>query len=146
MELIHIEQAIREGCTVYAFRTQSGQCLVRIEDEQKQLKGSGEHQHAITALQKADFDYAADGCPYSEVLDTSPTHQQTHSGVQADELDIWIGAGCIFHILGEGHLFVFVLSGHDQHTNYFSQTGRGPTLWEAQLAAFAAEPCPQGKR
>jgi len=92
MELTNIEQAIREGCTVYAFRSDIGLCIVRIEDEHKQLKGSGEHAHAITALQKADLDYVAEGRSYSEVRDCSRTNHQNQSVAEADNLDIWIGS------------------------------------------------------
>jgi len=141
MELTNIEQAVREGCTVYGIRSKQGRCVVIIKDTDKQLKGFGEHKHAITALQKADFDYTAEGRQYSETCNELQAEQLVQSVTKADDLDIWIQHGCTFDIVSEKHNFLFVLSGSNQNGKRFSHTGRGPTLFEAQLAAFTAPPC-----
>jgi hypothetical protein len=146
MELTNIEKALREGCKVRAFLSGGGLRVIRIEDAEHELKGYGEHPHAEEALQHADDDYAAGGREYSDVYGGTEPHYLTGSTTTVGELDAWVRTGSTFHAVTEGDGFVFVLDGYDENINQITKTGHGTTLWEAQLAAFAAEPCPKKKR
>jgi hypothetical protein len=146
MKLTNIEQALREGCKVRAFLSGGGLRVIRIEDATQQLKGYGEHPHVEGALQRADNDYAAGGRPYGEVHGGSEPHYLTGSPIPSGELDAWVRAGNTFNAVTEGDGFGFVLDGYDETSNQLIKTCHGSTLWKAQRAAFAAEPCPKAKR
>lgn len=146
MKLTNIEKALREGCKVRAFLSGGGLRVIRIEDADEELRGYGEHPHAELALQHADDDYAAGGREYSSVYGGTKPHYLTGTRTTLGELDDWVRGGSTFYAMTKDDGFVFVLGGYDENINEITKTGHGATLWEAQLAAFAAEPCPKKKR
>lgn len=143
MELTGIEQALRYGCRLHAFRSGAGLRVVRIEKD-GDLVGYGEHPHASDALSHANEDILAGGRPYDEVYGCLKPHYLTGSSSANDELDLWLLQGHTFDVRCEGNEFVFELKGFNVLHSLRNErrTGRGISLLDASKAAFEATALP----
>lgn len=140
MELHGIEQALKGGCRLHAFRSGGGLRVVRIE-EAGTLKGYGEHPHVSEALIHANDDAVAGGREYSQVYGGAKPLYLTGSSVPESGLDDWLMHGNTFDAYSEADEFVFELKGFmvkSMHSEV--RVGRGPSIIDACTQAFNAKP------
>lgn len=151
MELAGINQALKDGCRVHAFRSGSGLRVIRIEHNEE-LKGYGEQPQVEGALSDADEDFLAGGRPYEEVYGALKPHYLTGGSTSTSPLDSWLLQGRTFDAWQDGENVVFQLKGVTEVKipreilDEVLRTGK-PATWEHRgytyrTAKFpAGEPC-----
>jgi hypothetical protein len=91
----NIDEALKDGCRLHAFRSGGGLRVIRLEKGGK-LKGYGEHPDVLEALNHAQDDYKAGGRPYHEVYGGTHPHYLTGSSEASGPLDRWLLGGHTF--------------------------------------------------
>src|SRR6266403_91893 len=94
-----IEQALKEGCRVRTFRSGGGLRVVRIEDQNNELKGYGEHPAIEDALSHSNQDILDGHLAYKEQYGENGkyAHYVTGRSESSTELDAWINQGHNFN-------------------------------------------------
>jgi hypothetical protein len=110
MKLTGIDQALKDGCRLHAFRSGGGLRVVRLEKDGK-LKGYGEHPQVEDALSHTNEDFLAGGRPYDQVYGVSKPHYLTGSSHATSDLDHWLMQGHTFDAWQNGAGVVFQLKG-----------------------------------
>lgn len=110
MRLTGIDEALRSGCKLHAFRSGGGLRVIRIQ-RNGVLKGYGEHPNVEDALAHANQDLLAGGRPYKEVYGGTHPHYLTGSTTPTSPLDLWLLQGHFFEVWQEGDEVVFQLEG-----------------------------------
>lgn len=107
-----LENALRKGNIIHAFRSGSGLRVVRVEKSEK-LTGYGEHPSVDEALRHAAEDFVAGGRPYDKVYgeDALYPNYWTGSSTADSELDAWILQGRTFDVRFESETYVVELKG-----------------------------------
>jgi hypothetical protein len=105
-----VEEALREGCKMCAFRSGGGLRVVRLEKDTV-LKGYGEHPHIEEALAYASEDFLAGGRPYDDVYGKEKAHYLTGDTAASSGLDAWVLQGHTFDAWWSSGQIVFQLSG-----------------------------------
>ena len=113
MQLQGIETALQTGCRLHSFLSGGGLRVIRLETENRVLKGYGEHPHVDDALAHANEDYLAGGRDYYEVYGENGKypHYLTGSTSTTSELDAWVRQGRTFDAWWENDQFVLELHG-----------------------------------
>ncbi len=113
MSLSGIEKALQEGCKLHGFRSGGGLRVIRLEQERK-LRGYGEHPNVEGALNHADEDFLAGGRKYSDVYGKSKDHYLTGSSLASSELDQWLLCGHTIDAYVQGKEVVIELKGTEE--------------------------------
>jgi hypothetical protein len=89
-----LEQALRDGCRLRAFRSGGGLRVVSLTKAGKSV-GYGEHYDITEALRHADEDFLAGGREYKDVYGAGKLypHHLTGSSTAASNLDLWVLQG-----------------------------------------------------
>lgn len=111
MPLEHIEQKLRDGAKLHAFRSGGGLRVVRVEME-GELVGYGEHPQVEDALSHCDEDCLHGGRDYREVYGRAKPNYLTGSSSPTSELDAWLLRGQTFDAARTLGGFEVVLSGY----------------------------------
>jgi len=168
VELLGINQALRDGCRLHAFLSDDELRVIRIK-KGEELLGFGKHPQAEGALAHANEDWGAGHRPYAEVYGDSGTkmHYLTRSSTASSPLDCWLLAGRTFDAWGlVSGVVVFQLSGLDRVTlpedilDEVLRTGQ-PATWDhrgytyhivpsnfpngEQCVSIKVVSCPEGK-
>lgn len=110
MKLTGIEQALRDGCRLHAFRSGGGLRVVRLEKDGK-LRAYGEHPQVEDALSHSNEDFNAGGRPYDQVYGGSKPNYLTGSDKPTSNLDLWLLQGRTFDAWQDDTNVVFQLKG-----------------------------------
>lgn len=140
MNLPGLEQALRDGCKVHAFRSGGGLRVIRITTKDGQLKGYGEHPQVEDALSHANEDFLAGGRPYQEVYGGSKPNYLTGSSEPTSPLDDWLLHGHTFDAWYDGVRVFFKLNrtSSESALAYYVRTGQGSDFFEAMDHAFGS--------
>lgn len=138
MELAGISTALERGCRLYAYRSDEGLRIIRLE-RTGHLKGYGEHPHIEDALTHANEDYLAGGRRYEDVY--GKIHPQYLAGSHeiSSDLDAWIKDGYSLVVVKQNDEIVVELQGINRFLFTFVKIGHGATFFEAIENAFDAE-------
>lgn len=116
-----LNDSLRDGNTIRAFRSGGGLRVIRIENSRGTLVGYGESYSARPALVEANNDYLAGGLPYECVYLTGTSAAESY-------LDAWVLSGKKFKVRMENGRVFFRLT--DSEYGYVAEV-QGKSFAEA---------------
>ncbi len=138
MKFTGIEQALKDGCKICAFRSGGGLRVVSIKKDDES-KGYGEHPQLEDALSHAQEDFLVGHKPYKEVYGVTKPHYITGSSTPTGPLDEWILRGHTFDVWQDGDEIIFQLNALNGKLKEITKTGRGKYFAEAMNNALDAD-------
>ncbi len=146
-----IEQALRDGCRLHTFRSGGGLRVVRIENNEGELKGYGEHPAIMDALVHANQDCIDGHIPYEKQYGENGkyVHYLTGSTHSSTELDQWVKQGYTFdaYYKTKDGCFVVELKGYEREdvpkdVQERVRNTRNPEVWKNEKRGyeFLSEP------
>ena len=147
-----IEQKLREGFLIHAFRSGGGLRVLRLEDRSfdstgKVIRGSsgnlygyGEAPSVEDAIAYLEEDIEHGGRPYDQVYGKIHPHYWTGSSSASSELDRWLLRGGSFDAWFDGE-YEFVCRGMSYNDNIqpITKSAHAPFLLEALNSMLIAE-------